>query len=66
MSQKVENVEPLRLKTKNRLEVCVLTGWPVNGATGIKSPFSDRYYLKDAFTIYQNSFANCPWTGKTL
>ena len=48
-------------KCKNRNEVCILTGYPVNGANGIKCKTCGKWGLKEFWAPYMNCFAQCPW-----
>lgn len=50
-------------KCKNRSEVCILTGYPVNGSNGIKCKSCGKWGLKEHWPAYLNCFATCPWCG---
>ena len=48
-------------KCHNRSEVCIITGYPVNGSNGRKCKSCGKWGLKDYWGVYLNNFANCPW-----
>ena len=80
MNQKFDSSLPLRscekcstkiyeasiscFKCKNRSEPCILTGYPVNGSTGKQCRSCGKWGLRDAWSVYLNCFANCPWCNK--
>lgn len=51
-------------KCKNKSEVCVLTGYPVNGSNGKQCKSCGKWGLKEHWSTYLNCFANCPWCNK--
>jgi intraflagellar transport protein 172 len=51
-------------KCKNKSEICVLTGYPVNGSNGKQCKSCGKWGLKEHWSTYLNCFANCPWCNK--
>lgn len=80
MNQKVDASLPLRAcekcgtkiydasitcyKCKNKSDMCIITGYPVNGSNGIKCKSCGKLGLKDSWSQYLNCYANCPWCNK--
>jgi intraflagellar transport protein 172 len=48
-------------KCKNKHDVCVLTGYPIIGGDSKRCKSCGKWGEKDAWTIFLQNFASCPW-----
>lgn len=51
-------------KCHNRSEVCVLTGYPVNGSNGKQCKTCGKWGLREFWPMYLSHFTNCPWCNR--
>ena len=77
VNQQVEQVLPTRtcencstkiyeaclfcLKCKVKWEPCILTGYPLLKSNTVSCKSCGKGALKEAWSLYLQSFANCPW-----
>jgi len=63
-STKIYDASIVCYKCHNRSEVCILSGYPVNGSNGKQCKSCGKWGLKEHWGPYLSCFTNCPWCNK--